>query len=102
MYFVAELTEVRKSKSTGSRWASHSPGFSLTTLQMEDLSSSALRSSRLAQSAGSAGVRICEMFQRSHRCRLTCKGHRSSERPPPPRDTAAPRGCRGGDSQCCW
>lgn len=82
VYLVAALTEVRKSKSTGSRWASHSPGFSLTTLQMEDLSTSALRSSRLAQSAGSAGVRICEMFQRLQRCRLTCKGHRSSERPP--------------------
>lgn len=95
VYLVAALTEVRKSKSTGSRWASHSPGFSLTTLQMEDLSTSALRSSRLAQSAGSAGVRICEMFQRSHRCRLTCKGHRSSEGLP------VPRGCRGRHSQHC-
>lgn len=77
VYFVTELTEVRKSKSTGSRWASHSLGFSFTTLQMEDLSTSALRSSRPAQSAESAGVRICEMFQRSHKCRLTCKsgGH---------------------------
>lgn len=74
LYFVTALTEVRKSKSTGSRWASHSLGFSFTTLQMEDLSTSALRSSRPVQSVGSAGVRICEMFQRSHKCRLTCKG----------------------------
>lgn len=80
MYFVTELTEVRKSKSTGLRWVSHSLGFSFTTLQMEDLSTSALRSSRPEQSAGSTGVRICEMFQRSHKCRLTWKGRGSRSR----------------------
>lgn len=77
MYFVTELTEVRKLKSTGSRLVSHSLGFSFTTRQMEDLSTSALRSSKPVQSVGSAGVRICEMFQCSHKCWLTCKGRGS-------------------------
>lgn len=71
LYLVAELTEVRNSKSTGSRCASHSLGFSFTTLQMEALSTSALWSPGLGGSVGSAGVRSWEMFQRSQRCRLT-------------------------------
>lgn len=71
LYLVAELTEVRNSKSTGSRCVSHSLGFSLTTLQMEALSTSALQSPGLGGSLGSVGVRSWEMFQRSHRCRLT-------------------------------
>lgn len=73
LYLVAELTEVRNSKSTGSRCASHSLGFSFTTLQMEALSTSALRSPGLAGYVGSVGVRSWEMFQCSHRCRLTCE-----------------------------
>lgn len=71
LYLVAELTEVRNSKRTGSRCASHSLGFSFTTLQMEALSTSALWSPGLGGSVGSVGVRSWEMFQCSHRCRLT-------------------------------
>lgn len=92
LYLVAELTEVRNSKSRGSRCASHSLGFSFTTLQMEALSTSALQSPGLGGSVGSVGVRSWEMFQRSHRCRLTwenteitaCQPHCSPQGTVPP------------------